>query len=520
MKNIIKKQTILYLCFICLSSLISAECPKNLPAASCIAKNTEQPATKTLSEKKAVCCTQKTSCAAKETSASTTEASTEKDTNVEPKEKATAKETVAPKIISQKAAPKAAKTLTLDQAVREALIKKPSIHAFSYNVKNYTQQKKGVIAGFFPSVSASGTFYNTNNSSSAQDAFSVQVNQTIFNLSKVSEYRVLRAQEAAAKHEKEKHMDDIRFATETAFLNSWLLQQQLKLIVLLFSSSKENFEQADHQHKLNLLDKNDFLKAKATYSSSLSTVNAYEHNLSEAEKSIEYYIQTPISLLVPKKDFLKTNGMTELTSFFPTTLEWNHSKKITVEPFDNYYQKALQNRKDLKAKDRIIESKSATKNLYLASYVPSVGISGSATKTHFRPTGSSYSKEGKISASWSFGLPNALKYRAANADKMKSVLEKQDLEKQIKLEVQTAYSSLQKEINNLKAQTVSYQQAKNEFDLKQQENQSGLISPVAFQTAKYTYENARIAWLNQIVTTTLKERELQKVCGYPEKAAS
>ena len=82
-------------------------------------------------------------------------------------------------------------------------------------------------------------------------------------------------------------------------------------------------------------------------------------------------------------------------------------------------------------------------------------------------------------------------------------------------EVQQAYSALQKELDSLASEKISFKQASNEFELKQQQHQTGLISLVDFHAAKYNYENARISWLNQAVTTALKERELQKACGYP-----
>lgn len=96
------------------------------------------------------------------------------------------------------------------------------------------------------------------------------------------------------------------------------------------------------------------------------------------------------------------------------------------------------------------------------------------------------------------------------------MMEKADLVNKIKLDIQTAYSILQKEIKNFGAQTISYNQAKNEFTLKKQQFDAGLISKVDFETAKYSFENARHYWLTQAATTALKKQELLFNCGYPD----
>ena len=423
------------------------------------------------------------------------------------------------------------KTFSMKEAVNLALQKKPSIHAYQYNIKNYKQQQKSSLSTYLPNVTLSESLYNTRNTSQIKSSFGLQASQTILNLSQMDNYKLHGTDVRSAKHQKESHKDVITLATQTTFLSAWLLQQKLPLILLHYNSAKETFAQSKNQYKNNLLDRNDWLKAKSTYASALATVNSYRGEVDEAQKALEYYTGSSL-LLVPAK-VVPTKVVPAKVE--PTVLTWDqhgrtHSgqnyygektKETNLKPFNYYYNLARSNRKDLKIKQVAIESESLTSQYYAKKYIPSISLFGSATKSTLRAGNSSWSKDAGLRLSWNVfdGLSNYFNKSAADARKMKIVLEKQDLTNQVKKEVQTAHTALSTEIKNLIAQKVSYKQSKNEFNLKKQELNIGIISNVDFQTATYTYENAQHTWLNQVASTQLKEYELLYSCGYPDEFA-
>jgi len=386
-------------------------------------------------------------------------------------------------------------TLTIEDAVEQALKRKPSIHAYQYGVDDYRRQRKSTLSTFLPNVTLSESFYNAKQASKIRNSFSVDASQTIFNPAQNNYVKVYDAYVSSARHKKESHKDLIRLETETAFLNAWLLEQKKAFIDFFRMSTVEEFEKAKKQFLNNLLNKNDFLKAKATYEQNLATINSYQDEVNDATKTLKYYTNVPYQ-----------------------NLYWNPYEKFFLENINFYYQKAMKYRKDLKTKQDTIDSEKHLSKYYKSQYIPSVSLFGSASKTIYRKGAcSTFNKSAGLKISWSAfdGLSNYFNKSAADARKMKAILEKNDLRAQIKLEVQKAYSAIETELRKLEAQTYSYDQAKNEFDLKKEEFASGLISFVDFQTSKYNHENARFTWFSQAATTAVKYQNLLYSCGYP-----
>jgi len=449
-------------------------------------------------------------------------------------------------------------TLSIEKTVQEAIKKKPSIHAYHHSIKSFERKQKGTLSTFLPNITLTEKFYNTTNTSNIKSSFSIVASQTLINLAQIDYHKLYGTYVSSAKHEKESHVDTIRLATETTYLEAWLLQQKLPLTLLLYKSSSETFSKAKSEHKLSLTSKNVFLRSHATHADNLATVDSYRDDITDSEKKLKYYTGIELKLLptaqttvsvsqegFPSKDTGLSSGVgtlgkirirPELVEGLPrrgkngartpkaplTKLTWNPNRSFTPKTLGFYYKKGLLNRKDIKIKQDAIDSQAYKSQYYAKQYVPSVSLFGSATKNTMRTGNSTSPKEVGLQISWSFfdGASNYFNKSAADAEKMKSILEKNDLTAQVKLEIQQSYSALQKEIKKLEAEDASYNQAKNEFILRRKEFEVGSISPVDFRTAEYTYEAARFAWLNQVATTALKEQTLLYTCGYPPEYRS
>lgn len=398
------------------------------------------------------------------------------------------------------------KALSLEKSVKSALAKKPSVHAYQQNIQDAKRQRKATLSSYLPNVSLTEKIYNTKSASGVRSSFGISYSQKVIDLAQQSYFNIYTALLSLARHKKQSHEDTTRLNAETTFFDSWLLQQKLPLIMLEYKAAKANFETSKNQYKNNLLDKNDWLTARATFDSELATVNSFKDDIAEAEKKIEYYIGKEITLLPGGKND-------------PTKLSWAPTNKMKIKPLDEYYKLGLKHRKDLKEKQDTIDSEAHKSQYYLKQYIPNVSLFGTATKYTYRNANSGgFKKDAGIQFSWSVfdGLSNYFNKSAADARKLKTIFEKSDLRKQIKLEIQTAYTTLQKETKNLEAQTTSYTQAKNEFELRKKEFYAGLISRVEFETANYTYETARHTWLTQAAATALSKQSLLFACGYPQ----
>lgn len=399
----------------------------------------------------------------------------------------------------------------MKSAVKKALLTKKSVQAYNQDIQNYKRQRKGTLSGYLPSITLTEKAYNS--SYSVKSAFGITASQTVIDFSTVNNFKLFSSYVSSAQHSKELHEDVTRLSTETSFLNAYLMQQKFKLIELLYNSSKESFDKAKNQFNLNLTNKTTFLTEKTTYAESLASVNSYKEDLENAEKDLEFYIGTPIKLLKTSNKVIKR----KCNSY--TKLSWNQQIKIKDKPVTYYYKKALKNRKDLKVKNDSIETEAQSSQYYTKQYLPKVSLSGSLTKYTYRTASSAWSKDIGVSLSWNVfdGLSNYFNKSAADARKLKAILEKGDLSAQIKKEVQTAYTALKKERYNLTAQEISYTQAKSSFDLQKKQYEQGLISKVDYKTAKYSLESNRFIWLSQTATTKLKYQELLYTCGYPTK---
>ena len=127
-------------------------------------------------------------------------------------------------------------------------------------------------------------------------------------------------------------------------------------------------------------------------------------------------------------------------------------------------------------------------------------------------------KDAGIRATWNVfdGLTNYFNSSIASGNKLRTELEKQDLTQSIKLEVQTAFSELKKSLKSFNTALITYQKAKNDFDLQKQKLSIGELSQTDFKAAEYSWQQAEYDFMGVKVDLTLKERTLAHACGYPE----
>ena len=404
---------------------------------------------------------------------------------------------------------RAESTLTMQQAVERAYVHKPSVQAYQHAITAAQRQQKGKLAPFIPNISLSETIHDNNSNTKAENALGISANQTILDLSTRDAYRIAGKTVEKTELLKETHKHDIRKQVELAFLNAWLQQQRVRLIAAQFRSAHETFKQDKHKKSLDLYGENDWLKTTVNYSSNLTTVRTYTDDVAIAQHTLSYFTGMPLVLLPTAALHPEYKG---------TKLQWTPQKKFALASRETYYTQARNNRPEIKQLEKDIETESLYSDFYTKKYVPSVNIYASGSKYIKHKTKSQWTHDAGIKVSWNIfdGAANYFEKSAADARKLKAILNRNDLIEKIRLDVQTAYSNVKKAIKTFDTTTITLNQERNEYALKKQEYQLGTISPVDFDQARFKWEQAKFAWATQAVTAAQKERELDYACGYTQ----
>ena len=385
--------------------------------------------------------------------------------------------------------------LTLKEAVKMAIKNRPSLKAFQYATQASRETERKALAGYKPQVSFTESPFFSKGAKGLQNSANLQASQLIYSFAgPIEEYKIAQTGTEISEYQTLSNKALIKFEVTRSFLESWLLQRKNKFIEYLKKSSIETVNKSEHQNELNLLNKNTWLNDAATYSENMSTVYIYPDELSNAKNQLEYFIGKKFE-----------NDGTSLT------LAWNSNQEIKLESLDYYYDFAIKHRNDIHEKELEIEQQQQYQNYYKKTYLPSLSLSGETGRT----SGAVNSSIGAV-LSWNMfdGGANYYESQKANAQKLKISMEKDQLILTAKFQVQRAYYELNTIFKQLVAQDIRLAQAKNELVLKKQKLEIGDISPVDFETARYSWETQKFNWLNIRVNAAIVYNRLHYVTGY------
>ncbi|MFA5075437.1 MAG: TolC family protein [Candidatus Babeliales bacterium] len=389
--------------------------------------------------------------------------------------------------------------LTMDKAVEMANKYNPSLKALKFAIQAQKENEKVAFSGYFPTINLNETPYFQNEQKGLQNRISIEGRQLVYSFAgPLQQLKIAQKQTDVAKLSEEERKDYLRYFVEASFLQSWLLQRKNKAIKTLNSSADETIKKAEHQNKLNLLSKNQWLQDEATFASNLANVYLYSDELKNAQNQLEFYIG---------KQFESKDET--------ITLIWDSKQEIKVENLENYYQKAIKNRKDIQRKQKETEVFKETEYYYKKGNAPELKIMGSVSKD----SNAYYNcHQVGLYLTWNIfdGGTKHYEQHKAHAEMLKALEEKEYLINQAKYDVQKAYNNLSILLKQLAAQNIQLTQAKNDYILNKQKYEIGDISKVDFEQAKYNWENQKFIWLSLKINTAVKERELQYACGFPE----
>jgi len=376
---------------------------------------------------------------------------------------------------------------------------------------------------------APGTPSTTGNTYSfPQTQVDLSATQLVYKFSgPIQEYKKARKETQRVMFSSESERNKVRNLVEESFLNNWLLQQQIKAIKALQESSKKKFEMAQNQNKLNLLDRKDWLSSVTTKATETVTILNYSEDVIINQRKLEYLLGQPFDLGVDgvfdenkniefEKKQKNTNGNEDKIEL---TLLWDQKSEQELQPLEYYQDLAIKNRPDLKASNKTIDINRDSSKIARFANLPTVGLYGSTGFNGLNARGAKTYEQFGVTISMPIfdGMLNHYQYNQAEATVVKAMLDNQDLQNQIRNEINEAFHSLQKANSVLKSKNVEYLQAKNTFDLQAQRFEIGDISKVDFENAKTDWENAKITYIKSQVEAKIVERKMFYACGFPDK---
>lgn len=410
------------------------------------------------------------------------------------------------------------KTLTMDQAVEQALKHRPDLEALVSATESYKAAAKATLAGHLPSISMTASMWQDKGQRNPAHQISFNVNQLVYSFSgPLQHYKQACHATKVSELGEEIYANQIRLAVEKTFIQCWLLQEQKNVVAALKKSTKATFDQAKHQNKLNLLDKQDWLSSTEQHAKNLQTIDTYEDNYTNALKNLEFLLGYSLSMVQETKPGISSN---------PTIkLDWKAGQNNVLKKLSIYHDQALKNRPELKQTSEKIAVAKADIGLAQGTRLPTVSVyasAGNGTIPSAIPIPANIINHSFHSVgatlSWSLfdGGISHYQEKQARANKIKEILNSDQVANGIKQEVNDKYYALSQAQTAFKAQKISYLKTSNDFNRKKQELDLGLISKTDFQAAKTTWEKAQLDWLTSKATIASQERELVYACGYPK----
>jgi len=405
------------------------------------------------------------------------------------------------------------KTLTMQEAVKIAHEHRPRLQALKQMVRTAQIGEKKAWTDYYPSIRWDTSFMQTRGTQHPLSTTTFSYDQLIYDFAGPQEtYKLAKKNTAIEKAKEQAEQNNVQLAVEQAFIQCWRLQKQKIAINNLFNSSSATFEKAVNQSKNDLLKKNDFLKQSQQHALNLSTIYQYEDSITSASKVLEFLMGQQHNLAQTRKK----------NSLRITRLAWHQQKVPPLKQLSYYRKKAVQYRPEVLAIQKVVELEQQNYHIAVRTRLPRVTAFASAGHDEFFGIGSASGSLSKPRRSYgakiSWNLLDGLKsdYNAdlARSRKMTAILNRQETENLVRSEVETSYFALSQEHTKLKAERVTFQQAKNEFTLRKKELDTGLIARTTFETAKTNWASAQFSWVNQLANTAIRKRELLHRCGY------
>lgn len=390
--------------------------------------------------------------------------------------------------------------LDLETAQYTAQNKRPLLKSYEQSIQSRKVTERQALAPLLPQLSAShtSTAETLQRVDTAGHTVTLSGSQLLFDAAGPLAQRTIAAHDTArARYAYYAASQANQEEVTHAFLDAWLMQEKKHLIAALDIVAQEEMQSAQTAYRLEKINVRSYKQACSLYESRQSIIHTYAHEEAKTRTILNNLVNHPVEL--------------HHLAFTPLPAK-------PLQPETHYQELAQQNRPELKEKKEEIQQHAFQAGVHRSGYLPSVSISGSLSKT-YGGTAALRGTDALISvrASWAFfdGLSHHYKAQGAEAERLRSEFALAEQRNHINTQVNTAYHTLQANIQALLAAQTKHDEMTTSWRQTEDEWRLGVINQLEYATEKYLYEEAAHAVRTAQVTVRKNEETLAYRCGYP-----
>lgn len=324
--------------------------------------------------------------------------------------------------------------LNLWIAVDQALCANPQTHTAWASVQYQSALLGGSNAAYLPTVNINATLSgnhdkgSTNIQNYSKESGSIALNYLLYDFGNRD---ALRDQATFALFSSKKSYDNILqlvfFGAVQTYYNLFQAQASLDAYKNAELAAKENLEAAEIKVKAGVAIPADKLRARAAYAQAILTRVGAEGTLS-----------------IAKGNFAAALGLDAQTSLLVTPPSSGHELALPEETLQELINKAKQKRPDLAAVQTDIQTADAALRAARDSGMPTLALTSSINGIDTSSASPTSNSNVGIALSFPIFTGYATTYKIAAAQDQRSIKETiaQSLEKQVTLDVYTAYANL------------------------------------------------------------------------------
>jgi len=319
------------------------------------------------------------------------------------------------------------------------------------------------------------------------------------------DYRIAKEGTRIVELDEQTAANNIRFSTESAFLESQRLHWKNNLIEIQDRTAKINFSLNSCSNMVGFLNQADWQSAIATYGSTQSNVFNYQRDKVRAFDTLQREMSIPICA----KDF---------------DFSLDNVEDIFLEPVQQYMRAAMRYRPELEKTKRAAKQAKWQERRYSRNYIPDVKIYAEAFDNQLKVWGPRYRLSrwaAGLKLDWTFdGLLSVHSAEQSKNLEIQYRLQEKDLELKIETDVKRTHEQIKILQNKIKAQILLFKQQKTNLAFKQDQFKVGNISKAELANAQQSYKQAEFDLVSLQIDIKLQYQNLLFICGYPKKIGS
>ena len=389
-------------------------------------------------------------------------------------------------------------------AARSISDNRPSLNAQRYGIVANQKAEAQAFGGYLPrlSVSHSSQYAQELSTNTSAHTLSLNGSQLIFNpigpqfqtkLAELATQQTTFAYQASSQ--------ETKYQVAVEFLNCWLLEQKKESIDAITYYTDLLEKKNTHLHTLNIINRQTWAATVATIAQNRATVSNYYTNIYAARTK-----------LANSMGYASANHL-------PQTLSFNSEKPFPDQKDLSYYiDLAYAHRPELKSNSTAQQQYSLIAQSNRQSYLPTISAHGSISRTFagaVQERGVATSVG--LSITWNFfdGLQHINAAQAADAQKLRTTFERQELKNSIALAITTIYQTITSNQATLVA-LEAQEKAAYEAGLEAYNKQSnGSLDETGYAKIYLHHAMTHYDVLAQKITLHTNWQTLAWYCGYP-----